>query len=842
MSGFAASGPYERFFDRELHGEALATLASAQISAGQPEAAFRSADRRLRLGSQRARDFLLRAEALRRLGLTGPAKVDLAAAIEADPAAAEVNLAAMRWGDAAAREDAARRLIAGDVVAPAAVAEAVGVLFAAGERLAHRVARFGAGFRGWVAWASRDPLELRITHEGRTTAHGLAPDPECEIAGHASAEFEIPQADAVEMWLHGRLLAKVAAPAKTPRTDYIGSGGELLLSVIVPIHGDLEATRACLASLIGPEGELDFRLILVDDAAPDPELRALVEVVATLPGVLRLRNEVNLGFSASVNRALAICGADDVVLLNADTLVPEGALRRLADVAHSQADIGTVTPFSNNGEETSFPQPGVANALPDPAGVAQIDASAWRANGLGAVDLVNGIGFCLYIKRACLDAVGGLKEIYRRGYYEDVEFCLAARERGFRNVCATGVYVGHAGSRSFQAEKRALVMRNLAVLQARFPRYLAQSAAFDAADPLSGARAAIEALFPPAGPLLVILSGPGRAAYMAEARARDLLDEAAAPTILTARVVAGEHRVELRRAGPDGPKSLDFPLSEAGLARLRAYLGAAHCLRWELFDATGVPSRLLQAIDALGAPMEVVAADLQAFLGARVRSARACAAAVDAAPCEACLADFATPAPSQSEDEDKRIRLALALAMARAVRPLDRMGEAFARRVFGDKALAVGPAPERVRKASSGGALGVLSPLPSAASQRLLLRLARLPAFRTLDIEIIVIGRCLDDLEIMASGPVFVTGPAAPREYEALVERYRIGPLASFDRSAFFGPLDRLRGLTGARMAYFDASFGALAAEAGDLALDPRLCDAKAASAIALWLGSDYTK
>ena len=131
------------------------------------------------------------------------------------------------------------------------------------------------------------------------------------------------------------------------------------------------------------------------------------------------------------------------------------------------------------------------------AEVAVTDALARRANGLDAIDMPNGIGFCLYITRACLDAVGPLPELYERGYYEDVEFCLRAQEKNLRNVCATGIYVGHAGARSFAGEKRRLVMRNLRKLKRRFPDHVIEAAAFVEADPLQSARGAIEALAPP---------------------------------------------------------------------------------------------------------------------------------------------------------------------------------------------------------------------------------------------------------------------------------------------------------------------------------------------------------
>jgi GT2 family glycosyltransferase len=88
------------------------------------------------------------------------------------------------------------------------------------------------------------------------------------------------------------------------------------------------------------------------------------------------------------------------------------------------------------------------------------------------------------VTRACLDAVGVLSSRYDRGYLEDVDFCLRAREHGFRNVCAPSVYVGHAGSRSFGSGKRSLVVRNLAIIERRFPNYRAECAAFVALDPL----------------------------------------------------------------------------------------------------------------------------------------------------------------------------------------------------------------------------------------------------------------------------------------------------------------------------------------------------------------------
>ena len=189
-------------------------------------------------------------------------------------------------------------------------------------------------------------------------------------------------------------------------------------------------------------------------------------------------------------------------------------------------DIGTVTPLSNNGEETSFPVANKANPIGTIDDVLAIDAIAAKVNAGRIIDIPNGTGFCLYITRECLDAVGSLSEDFYRGYVEDVDFCLNARAKGFRNVCAPSIYVGHAGSKSFGREKRALVVRNYAVLDRRYPTYQAETAAFNFADPLAPSRQAIErAMQPSARRPRLLLTGAGFMASCCQERARQIASE-----------------------------------------------------------------------------------------------------------------------------------------------------------------------------------------------------------------------------------------------------------------------------------------------------------------------------
>lgn len=267
------------------------------------------------------------------------------------------------------------------------------------------------------------------------------------------------------------------------------------VAVIVPVYDDFEATKQCLdAVLAHPERHLTRRIIAVDDATPDRRIAVLLDELACDGKIELLRNDVNQGFAASVNRGLGLLAADeDAVLLNADTVPPPDLCARLARIAYLHDDIGTVTPLSNNGEYTSLPVRFRENPLPRDEVLAALDRlAAENAEGDEFVELPNGIGFCLYVKHAVLDAVGLLSLQFGRGYCEDIDFCLRAGQAGFRNVCAIGVFVGHAGTRSFKSEKRALVLTNLSRIDALYPSYRRQSAEFVRRDPLRALASRLE--------------------------------------------------------------------------------------------------------------------------------------------------------------------------------------------------------------------------------------------------------------------------------------------------------------------------------------------------------------
>ncbi|WP_162561113.1 glycosyltransferase [Methylobacterium terrae] len=286
------------------------------------------------------------------------------------------------------------------------------------------------------------------------------------------------------------VLAEPAAPEPVPESGRTPPPA----CAIVPVYNGLSDLEACLASLLPQLAPGRMRALVIDDASPDPAVtRALDDLAAAgHPALTVLRNRENLGFIGTVNGGLALLEpGEDCVLVNADTVLAPRALEKLARACHRRPGIASATPLSNNATILGFP--GMPEAQGPLLGLppAAIDA-ALEAAGFGAVTIPTGVGFCLYLNRQALDEVGALSPEWGRGYCEEVDWCLKARDLGWIHVAATDAYVEHEGSVSFgKSERLAILERNHDRLLALYPEYQDEVDAFIAADPLRPLRTAV---------------------------------------------------------------------------------------------------------------------------------------------------------------------------------------------------------------------------------------------------------------------------------------------------------------------------------------------------------------
>ena len=269
--------------------------------------------------------------------------------------------------------------------------------------------------------------------------------------------------------------------------------GLALVDVIVPVYGGLEVTLRCLNSVLRATPLTPHELVVINDASPNRELVAMLQEFADRGLFTLLHNTENQGFVRTANRGISLHPDRDVILLNSDTEVYGNWLDRLRSASRREEAVGTVTPFSNNATICSYPKFLQDNPYPFEIGYEEIDRLAGEANADMVVPAPTGVGFCLYLKRSCLDEVGLFdEEAFGRGYGEENDFCQRALRKGWRNLIACDVFVRHWGSASFQGERARLATAGLEVVKARHPNYQRDIKRFMTSDPLGNARARLD--------------------------------------------------------------------------------------------------------------------------------------------------------------------------------------------------------------------------------------------------------------------------------------------------------------------------------------------------------------
>ncbi len=215
-----------------------------------------------------------------------------------------------------------------------------------------------------------------------------------------------------------------------------------LTSIILVTHNQLAYTIGCLDSVRFRTDE-PYELIVVDNGSTDGS----VDYLRAQSDVSLIVNPDNRGFPAAVNQGLRAARGQYFLLLNNDTLVTTGWLRRMLDCLHRHPQIGLVGPTSN---AVSGPQQ-IEVRYQNLEG---LDGFAWewgQQNQGKHFDHDRLIGFCLLIRAEVVRAIGFLDERFGIGNFEDDDYCRRARQASFRTVVAVDSFIHHFGHRTFEA-------------------------------------------------------------------------------------------------------------------------------------------------------------------------------------------------------------------------------------------------------------------------------------------------------------------------------------------------------------------------------------------------------
>lgn len=194
------------------------------------------------------------------------------------------------------------------------------------------------------------------------------------------------------------------------------------VGVVVVTWNSAATIGACLGSIPS-----DVPVVVVDNASRDQTVKRVRE---SHPEAQIVALDRNLGFGAACNVGAERLGSCDVLLLNPDAMLAQGAIDQLAAILAQDSTLGIVGPLITDSEgrlELSWGH--------DPTLVTE-----WRRQRehrrlpsvesleRARVDWVTGA--CCLVRRAAWEAVGGFDEGFFL-YFEDLDLCRRVRAHGW---------------------------------------------------------------------------------------------------------------------------------------------------------------------------------------------------------------------------------------------------------------------------------------------------------------------------------------------------------------------------------------------------------------------------
>lgn len=137
-----------------------------------------------------------------------------------------------------------------------------------------------------------------------------------------------------------------------------------ILSIVILSYNTKDPLKNCIDSLWKVKDEVDFDLIVVDNASNDGS----AEIVKNdYSWVKLIQNKKNFGYSAGNNSARKLCRGMYVLFLNSDTVVHRNTLKETVSYLEKKHKVGAMTCkiFLEDGTldkdaRRSFPTPWVA--------------------------------------------------------------------------------------------------------------------------------------------------------------------------------------------------------------------------------------------------------------------------------------------------------------------------------------------------------------------------------------------------------------------------------------------------------------------------------------------------
>ncbi len=197
---------------------------------------------------------------------------------------------------------------------------------------------------------------------------------------------------------------------------------DIKVDLVIINYNTLSYLKDCIKS-IKDNTDIPYQIIVVDNGSKDGSK----EYLRKEQDIKFIDNQTNYGYARACNQGIYAGQGEYIVLLNSDIVVTEGWLEPLIKIAEGK-DVAVVGPKMVN-KEGLIVGVGV-DSLTD------FHPRGWKeTDGPGVYDQVEEVisvgGACYLIKRSLLPILGLFDEGYFF-YFEELDYSLRAREKGYK--------------------------------------------------------------------------------------------------------------------------------------------------------------------------------------------------------------------------------------------------------------------------------------------------------------------------------------------------------------------------------------------------------------------------
>lgn len=246
------------------------------------------------------------------------------------------------------------------------------------------------------------------------------------------------------------------------------------LTVIIISWKVRELLKNCLTSIFKETSKINFEVIVIDNGSVDDTVEMMM---GDFPRVKIISNLHNRGFATACNQGIKQAQGRYVLLLNPDTVIIDRALEKIVEFMdeRQKTNIGIAGCKLLNADRSLQPSlrrfPGFFDhfimmfKLHHLIALKKYLMADFDYTRETEVDQVMGAFFL--ISKKVIEKIGLLDE----GYYiwfEEVDYCLKAKNSGFKAVYTPAAQIIHFGGKSFAQSLRVRNQWNFCVSRLRY--------------------------------------------------------------------------------------------------------------------------------------------------------------------------------------------------------------------------------------------------------------------------------------------------------------------------------------------------------------------------------------